>query len=117
MAGGASPTCGFVRPSPGSPGGCPGADFFIKRVVLPGNVQVTLQIWDIGGQQLGGRMLSNYICGSHGVVFVYDVTNMESFTQAGPVSGVVSVSCDGVLLISFVDFGVVCPRPGEGGKS
>eukprot|EP00667_Euglena_gracilis_P018352 EG_transcript_19476 len=56
-----------------------GLDFFIKRVVLPGNVQVTLQIWDIGGQQLGGRMLSNYIYGSHGVVFVYDVTNMESF--------------------------------------
>ena len=26
-----------------------GLDFFIKRVVLPGNVHVTLQIWDIGG--------------------------------------------------------------------
>eukprot|EP00992_Anisonema_acinus_P010308 TRINITY_DN6481_c0_g1_i1.p1 TRINITY_DN6481_c0_g1~~TRINITY_DN6481_c0_g1_i1.p1 ORF type:complete len:234 (+),score=49.36 TRINITY_DN6481_c0_g1_i1:62-763(+) len=56
-----------------------GLDFFIKRVVLPGNVHVTLQIWDIGGQQLGGRMLGNYIYGSHGVVLVYDVTNMESF--------------------------------------
>lgn len=56
-----------------------GLDFFIKRVVLPGNVNVTLQIWDIGGQQLGGRMLGNYIYGSHGVVLVYDVTNMDSF--------------------------------------
>jgi len=56
-----------------------GLDFFIKRVVLPGNVHVTLQIWDIGGQQLGGRMLGNYIYGSHGVILVYDVTNMDSF--------------------------------------
>jgi Ras-related protein Rab-28 len=56
-----------------------GLDFFIKRIVLPGNVHVTLQLWDIGGQQLGGRMLANYIYGSHGVILVYDVTNMESF--------------------------------------
>eukprot|EP00995_Heteronema_vittatum_P005928 NODE_1936_length_863_cov_335.787469_g1354_i0.p1 GENE.NODE_1936_length_863_cov_335.787469_g1354_i0~~NODE_1936_length_863_cov_335.787469_g1354_i0.p1 ORF type:complete len:248 (+),score=92.79 NODE_1936_length_863_cov_335.787469_g1354_i0:27-746(+) len=56
-----------------------GLDFFIKRVVLPGNVHVTLQIWDIGGQQLGGRMLGNYIYGAHGVVLVYDVTSMDSF--------------------------------------
>lgn len=56
-----------------------GLDFYIKRVVLPGNVHVTLQLWDIGGQQLGGRMLANYIYGSHGVILVYDVTNMESF--------------------------------------
>eukprot|EP00906_Rhabdomonas_costata_P006810 RCo009868 len=56
-----------------------GLDFFIKQVVLPGNVHVTLQIWDIGGQQLGGRMLKSYIYGSHGVLLVYDITSLESF--------------------------------------
>uniref|UniRef100_A0A671XZ55 RAB28, member RAS onco family n=1 Tax=Sparus aurata TaxID=8175 RepID=A0A671XZ55_SPAAU len=34
-----------------------GLDFFLKRISLPGNLNVTLQVWDIGGQTLGGKML------------------------------------------------------------
>jgi len=34
-----------------------GLDFFIKRLVLPGDIHVALQIWDIGGQSIGSRML------------------------------------------------------------
>ena len=30
-----------------------------------GNVHVTLQVWDIGGQTLGGKMLEKYIFGAH----------------------------------------------------
>ncbi len=56
-----------------------GLDFHTRRLSLPGNVQVTLQIWDIGGQQIGGKMLKNYIAGSHAVLFVYDITNPDSF--------------------------------------
>ena len=56
-----------------------GLDFFCKKVVLPGDVNVTLQIWDIGGQQIGGKMIGKYIHGSHAVLFVYDTTNAESF--------------------------------------
>jgi Ras-related protein Rab-28 len=56
-----------------------GLDFHTRRLTLPGNVSVTLQIWDIGGQQIGGKMLKNYIAGSHAVLFVYDVTNPDSF--------------------------------------
>ena len=26
-----------------------GVDFFVKRIELPGNIQVALQVWDIGG--------------------------------------------------------------------
>jgi Ras-related protein Rab-28 len=44
-----------------------------------GNTQVTLQIWDIGGQTIGGKMLKNYIFGAHAVILVYDITNYESF--------------------------------------
>lgn len=29
-----------------------------------GDTQVTLQIWDIGGQSIGGKMLKNYIFGA-----------------------------------------------------
>lgn len=37
--------------------------FFEYFVV--GNVHVTLQVWDIGGQTLGGKMLDKYIFGAH----------------------------------------------------
>lgn len=56
-----------------------GVDFFNKRIVLPGQVNVTLQIWDIGGQQIGGKMLAKYIFGCAAVLLVYDVTNPDSF--------------------------------------
>ena len=33
--------------------------------VATGDIYVTLQVWDIGGQTIGGRMLDNYVYGSH----------------------------------------------------
>ncbi|XP_002733914.1 ras-related protein Rab-28-like [Saccoglossus kowalevskii] len=56
-----------------------GLDFFLKRLILPGNVHVTLQVWDIGGQTLGGKMLDKYIYGAHGILLVYDISNYNSF--------------------------------------
>lgn len=56
-----------------------GLDFFLKRVVLPGNVNVALQVWDIGGQTLGGKMLDKYIYGANGILLCYDITNVSSF--------------------------------------
>lgn len=56
-----------------------GLDFFLKRYSLPGNTNVTLQVWDIGGQQISGNMLDTYLYGANGIVLVYDVTNHSSF--------------------------------------
>eukprot|EP00743_Colponemidia_sp_Colp-15_P001948 GILK01002120.1.p1 GENE.GILK01002120.1~~GILK01002120.1.p1 ORF type:complete len:245 (+),score=40.48 GILK01002120.1:36-737(+) len=56
-----------------------GLDFFIKRLVLPGDCHVALQIWDIGGQTIGGKMIGNYIFGAHAVILTYDITNYQSF--------------------------------------
>lgn len=56
-----------------------GLDFFLKRYSLPGNTNVTLQVWDIGGQQIGGKMLETYLYGANGILLVYDVTNRSSF--------------------------------------
>lgn len=56
-----------------------GIDFLVKRVLLPGDIHVCFQIWDIGGQSIGGRMVSNYIHGSHAVILVYDITNYQTF--------------------------------------
>ncbi|XP_062838163.1 ras-related protein Rab-28 isoform X1 [Anolis carolinensis] len=56
-----------------------GLDFFLKRITLPGNVNVTLQVWDVGGQTIGGKMLDKYIYGAQAILLVYDITNQQSF--------------------------------------
>ncbi|KAM9382102.1 ras-related protein Rab-28 isoform 1-T1 [Phaethornis superciliosus] len=56
-----------------------GLDFFLKRIMLPGNLNVTLQVWDVGGQTIGGKMLDKYIYGAQGILLVYDITNGQSF--------------------------------------
>ena len=56
-----------------------GVDFFLKRLVLPGDVHVTLQVWDIGGQTIGGKMIGNYIYGAQAVLLCYDITQYQSF--------------------------------------
>src|SRR6056300_1429662 len=38
-----------------------GVDFFVKRIELPGDINVTLQVWDIGGQSIFSRMIQTYI--------------------------------------------------------
>jgi Ras-related protein Rab-28 len=47
--------------------------------VCTGDVHVALQIWDIGGQTIGSKMVSNYIYGAQAVLLVYDITNFQSF--------------------------------------
>lgn len=56
-----------------------GLDFFLKRIVLAGSVSVTIQLWDIGGQTIGGKMIDNYLSGAQAVLFVYDLTNQATF--------------------------------------
>eukprot|EP00277_Geminigera_cryophila_P036367 CAMPEP_0173095174 /NCGR_PEP_ID=MMETSP1102-20130122/31680_1 /TAXON_ID=49646 /ORGANISM="Geminigera sp., Strain Caron Lab Isolate" /LENGTH=225 /DNA_ID=CAMNT_0013984833 /DNA_START=45 /DNA_END=722 /DNA_ORIENTATION=- len=59
-----------------------GLDFMLKRLDLPGNTHVALQIWDIGGQSIGSKMLGNYIFGSQAILICYDITNYQSFQNA-----------------------------------
>lgn len=58
-----------------------GVDFFIQRINIPPNYQVALQLWDIGGQSIGSKMITNYIAGAHAVLLCYDITNYESFAN------------------------------------
>jgi Ras-related protein Rab-28 len=58
-----------------------GLDFFLKRIELPGSIHCALQVWDIGGQTIGGKMLSSYIYGADAVVLVYDITNSSTFAN------------------------------------
>ena len=52
-----------------------GVDFFVKRLELPGDVYVALQVWDIGGQSIFGKMIGTYIYEANAVILVYDITN------------------------------------------
>jgi len=58
-----------------------GVDFFVKRLQLTPSVQVALQVWDIGGQSIFGKMINTYIRDSHAVVLAYDITNYSSFSD------------------------------------
>ena len=48
-----------------------GLDFFMKRIVLPGDIHIAMQVWDIGGQSIGSKMLGNYIYGAQVVLLCY----------------------------------------------
>ena len=39
-------------------------NLLLRRLQLPPNYNVTLQLWDIGGQSIGSQMISNYISGA-----------------------------------------------------
>eukprot|EP01041_Mallomonas_annulata_P008219 gene8219-16896_t len=58
-----------------------GVDFFIRRLILPPSKHIALQIWDIGGQSIGSKMITNYISGANAVLLCYDITNYESFAN------------------------------------
>mmetsp|Transcript_27008 Transcript_27008/g.31137 ORF Transcript_27008/g.31137 Transcript_27008/m.31137 type:complete len:136 (+) Transcript_27008:756-1163(+) len=69
-----------------------GVDFFVKRIVLPGDVNVALQVWDIGGQSIHGNMIGTYIYGCDAVLLTYDITNYQSFVNLEDWFGLVKKS-------------------------
>eukprot|EP00756_Hemistasia_phaeocysticola_P021272 Hpha_TRINITY_DN15765_c1_g1::TRINITY_DN15765_c1_g1_i4::g.39616::m.39616/K07874/RAB1A; Ras-related protein Rab-1A len=58
-----------------------GAEFSSKRVLLSDEVEINLQIWDTAGQERFRTITSSYYRGAHGIIIVYDVTDMETFNN------------------------------------
>ncbi len=57
-----------------------GSNFFVKRLKIP-NVQnlITLQIWDLAGQQHFKWVRQEFYKGAKGIVYVFDLTNRKTF--------------------------------------
>ena len=51
----------------------------MRKVTLPSEIDVTIQVWDIGGQTLGGKMINKYVYGAQAIVLIYDISNYQSF--------------------------------------
>jgi Ras-related protein Rab-1A len=55
-----------------------GVDFKIKTIGLEGKI-IKLQIWDTAGQERFRTITSSYYRGAHGIIIVFDLTDIDSF--------------------------------------
>jgi small GTP-binding protein len=58
-----------------------GTNIFIKKLNLDDNRQVSIQIWDIAGQERWINMRHTYYRGAHGAIIVGDLTRKNTFDQ------------------------------------
>lgn len=75
-----------------------GVDFFLKRLAVGEEEWVTMQLWDIGGQSLGSKMLRNYISGAHAVLLCYDMTSFDSFANLEDWHRMARSACNAALV-------------------
>jgi small GTP-binding protein len=57
-----------------------GIDFKVRHVEI-NDTKVKLQIWDTAGQEKFRTITKAYYRGAHGIMLVFDVTNVDTFTQ------------------------------------
>ena len=58
-----------------------GTNIFIKKIVLKKKTEVTLQLWDIAGQERWVNIRRPYYSGAKGVIIVGDLTRNNTFDQ------------------------------------
>ena len=58
-----------------------GANLFVKDLILNSDIDVTIQIWDIAGQEKWVKMRHLYYRGAHGALIVGDLTRGNTFEQ------------------------------------
>ena len=58
-----------------------GANLFVKELNLNSNNNVSIQIWDIAGQERWKKMRHLYYRGAHGALIVGDLTRGKTFEQ------------------------------------
>ena len=58
-----------------------GANLFVKDLILNSDIDVSIQIWDIAGQEKWVKMRHLYYKGAHGALIVGDLTRGNTFEQ------------------------------------
>ncbi|XP_020390078.2 ras-related protein Rab-10-like [Rhincodon typus] len=58
-----------------------GIDFRVKTIKINANNTIKLQIWDTAGQERFHALTTHYFRGSSGLMLVYDITNLKTFTN------------------------------------
>ncbi len=58
-----------------------GLDYRLKMITLENDKIVKMQIWDTAGQDRFRAITKNYYKGAHGIVLIYDVTNLITFNN------------------------------------
>ncbi|XP_041045211.1 ras-related protein Rab-10-like [Carcharodon carcharias] len=56
-------------------------DFRVKTIKIRENCTIKLQIWDTAGQERFHALTTHYCRGSNGLMLVYDITNLKTFTN------------------------------------
>jgi Ras-related protein Rab-32 len=58
-----------------------GANLFVKDLILNSDIDVSIQIWDIAGQEKWVKMRHLYYKGAHGALIVGDLSRGNTFEQ------------------------------------
>ncbi len=58
-----------------------GTNLFVKEIFLKSGDKVSIQIWDIAGQEKWIKMRHMYYRGTHGALIVGDITRINTFDQ------------------------------------
>ncbi|MFX1301914.1 MAG: Rab family GTPase [Promethearchaeota archaeon] len=58
-----------------------GTNIFIKKIIIENDVDTTIQLWDIAGQERWIKMRRPYYAGARGVLIVGDLTRKNTFDQ------------------------------------
>mmetsp|Transcript_34937 Transcript_34937/g.43123 ORF Transcript_34937/g.43123 Transcript_34937/m.43123 type:complete len:240 (-) Transcript_34937:90-809(-) len=60
-----------------------GLDFFIRHITINdannNRINIAMQLWDIGGNQVNSNLIPKYINNCNAIMFVYDITCLNSF--------------------------------------
>ena len=70
----------------------------LKRLLI-GDNEVTLTIWDTGGQELFDCVRPQYYRGASGGLVIYDVTNKDSFDHLDKWFNDLNNQCSGIAII------------------
>jgi small GTP-binding protein len=54
---------------------------FLRKEIKLGEHNVTLQIWDLGGQTIFSNIRNNYLKGTHGALILFDLTEKSTLAH------------------------------------